>query len=178
MKRLCFFALLVGPAPALAQQRIGASAPGAVETSRMLWEQVTGYLVRAAEQMPEAKYAFKPTPDVRSFGQLIAHIAGSQNLFCGTVLGEKGESEDDIEKTTTAKADLVAALKSSNDHCRKAYSISDAAAWEKVELFGQSNSSLYALIMNATHDNEHYGNIVTYMRLQGMVPPSSQPSPR
>ena len=178
MKRLCILALVATAAPALAQRPSAAAATCAVETSRMLWEQVAGYLSRAAEQMPEAKYTFKPTPDVRTFGQLIAHIAGSQNLFCGTVLGEKGGSEDDIEKTMTSKADLVAALKASNDHCRKAYAIADAAAGSKVELFGETRTSLFALMFNTTHDNEHYGNIVTYMRLQGMVPPSSQPPPR
>ena len=180
MKRLTLFLVVACASPLLAQQprTASAAAPSGVATVRNLWEGVSGYIARSADQMTEANYAFKPTPDVRSFGQLIAHIAGSQNLNCGLVLGEKVGNEDDIESTMTAKADLVAALKASNDRCRRAYAVSDAASGKIVPLFGSDRSVLYALMQNATHVSEHYGNIVTYMRIKGMVPPSSQPPAR
>jgi uncharacterized damage-inducible protein DinB len=162
---------------AMAQQPKGATAPAsAIATTRGLWEEVTNYISRAADQVSEADYGFKPTPLVRSFGQLIAHIAGTQDVFCAAALGETGGNEDDIEKTKSSKTDLIAALKASNEHCRRAYALADAASGRSVSLFGENRTVLYALMMNTTHDNEHYGNIVTYMRLRGMVPPSSQPS--
>ncbi len=148
----------------------------AVNTSRALWIVMRDYVTRAAEMMPEADYAFKPTKDVRSFGEIIGHVAGSQYLFCAAALGEAPRTEDEVEKSTTAKVDLVAALRASSAYCEKAYTQSDAAAARMTTLFGEQQTRLYALGENATHDAEHYGNIVTYMRLKGMVPPSSMPS--
>lgn len=157
--------------PLLAQ----GSSP--VATSRMLWEDVTNYLVQSAKDMPEDKYSYKPTPAVRSFGELIGHVAGSQNMFCAVALGEKPPAEDEVEKAATTKDALVKALEASNDNCRRAYAQSDADAAGAVNVFGRQQSRLFVLMMNATHDNEHYGNIVTYLRMNGMVPPSSRPRP-
>ena len=152
-----------------------AQGGSAVATSRMLWQDVTNYIVQSAMDMPAEKYSYKPTASVRSFGELIAHVAGAQDMFCAMALGEKPPAEDAIEKSATTKDDLVKALKASNDNCRRAYGQSDADAQGMVDLFGQKQSRLLVLMMNATHDNEHYGNIVTYLRMNGMVPPSSRP---
>lgn len=141
----------------------------------MLWEDVANYLVRSAEDMPADKYGFKPTAAVRSFGEIIGHVAGSQNMFCAMALGEKPPAEDAVEKAATTKDALVAALKASNDYCRKAYAQPDTNLDGMLTVFGQQRSKRFTLLMNATHDNEHYGNIVTYMRMNGMVPPSSRP---
>jgi glyceraldehyde-3-phosphate dehydrogenase/erythrose-4-phosphate dehydrogenase len=121
--------------------------------------------------MPEARYSYRPTPDVRTFGEVVLHVASAHQLLCGIVFGEK---EKDLGKPT-AKADIVAALKGSIQYCERAYTISDLQAMTPATVFDQPRTQLYALMTNAWHDNEHYGNIVTYMRLQGMVPPSSQP---
>ena len=139
------------------------------------WQVVTRYIIRAAEQVGEADYAFKATPDVRSFGELFGHVAGSQNMFCAMVLGEEVPAEDAVEKGTAGKAALVAALKQSTEYCARAYARDDAALGETLQVFGQTRSRMSVLAMNAVHNGEHYGNIVTYMRLKGMVPPSSQP---
>jgi uncharacterized damage-inducible protein DinB len=141
----------------------------------MLWQNVTGYLVQSAQDMPAEKYGYKPTPAVRSFGEIIGHVAGSQDMFCAIALGEKPPAEDAVEKSATSKEALIAALKASNDHCRKAYMLSDSDAAGMADVFGQQASKLFVLMMNATHDNEHYGNLVTYLRMNGMVPPSSRP---
>jgi len=136
---------------------------------------VKGYLTKAAEQMPEAKYAFKATPDVRTFGQLIGHIADANYLFCGYSSGEK-KPADSAEKLAK-KADLQKALADSFAYCDRAYAgVNDTtgAAEVKVEDIGQTLSKLGVLAFNTSHDFEHYGNIVTYMRLNKMVPPSSQ----
>lgn len=173
MKRiLCLWLFLIA-APAMAQ----SSPPGPVVASSAVWSRMIGNIIKSAEQMPEAKYSFKPTPEVRTFGQLIGHVAGAQYTYCAAALGDKPASEGDIEKTKTSKADLVAAIKASTEYCRKAYALPDAAAQGMTKVFGQDVTKLGALIGNAAHDAEHYGNIVTYLRINGMVPPSSQPAP-
>jgi uncharacterized damage-inducible protein DinB len=151
------------------------SNPG-VSANRAVWELLSGYVLQSAEQMPDTAYAFRPTPEVRTFGQLIGHVAGAQYMMCAAALGEAEKAEDDIEKTKTSKADLVTALKASSDYCRRAYSQSDASASASTKLFGQTQTRMFALAINASHDGEHYGNIVTYFRIKGMVPPSSRPS--
>jgi uncharacterized damage-inducible protein DinB len=164
--------LCTAAAPVFAQ---AGSATSNVDNARMLWEPVRGYITEAAADVPENLYSFRPTPDVRTFGQLIGHIAGSQKMYCAMALGEKPPGEDAVEKTATTKAALVAALKESNDYCARAYKQTDAATKPMVDLFGQQRSLLFVLLENASHDNEHYGNIVTYMRMNKMVPPSSKP---
>jgi uncharacterized damage-inducible protein DinB len=169
-------ALLGGAAlPAAAQQHAEHhSAASAVATQRELWMDVTRSVRRAAEQMPEADYAFRPVESVRTFGQLIGHIAGAQNHMCGTALGESAGGEDDVEKSATTKAALIEALAASTALCERAYAQSDAQAAGAVSMYGRNTTRLYALGMNALHNGEHYGNIVTYLRIKGMVPPSSQ----
>ena len=162
------------PTPVLAQK---APADPAVAALRSQWESTIGYLQRAAEQMPDSNYAFKPVATVRTFGQLIGHVAGAQNAMCAMALGEPEKAEDEIEKSATTKAQLVAALRASSEYCRRAYAQTDAAAAADAMVYGEKQSRIAALAMNAVHDGEHYGNVVTYFRIKGMVPPSSQPRP-
>lgn len=134
-------------------------------------------LTKAAAKMPEENYSFKATPDVRSFGQLVGHVSDANYTFCSAVLGEKPPVSG-IEKTKTAKAELVEALSASFRYCDKAYDgMTDANAAELVKFFGNDRPKLAILAFNNMHDYEHYGNIVTYMRLKGIVPPSSEPRP-
>jgi uncharacterized damage-inducible protein DinB len=158
------------PAPVRAQQ----AATDAMTALREQWKTAVGNITAAAEELTEAEYQFRPVPTVRSFGEIIGHVAGSQNLFCAMALGEKQPAEDAVEKAVKTKAGLVAALKASNEYCAKAYAIAGAALSEPVELFGAMSTKVGALALNTVHDGEHYGNIVTYMRLQGKVPPSSK----
>jgi uncharacterized damage-inducible protein DinB len=176
MSRIALLLTLLCAAP-LAAQNTDDPPPTnfAVAAAGNAWNSVTNYLQKAAEQFPDSAYDFKPTPEVRSFGELIGHVAGSQQMFCAAALGEPQPAEDAVEKSAKSKADLVAALQKSSEYCMRAYSQTDLQANGKVKMFGQEMSKLDVLVMNATHDNEHYGNIVTYMRIKGMVPPSSQP---
>ena len=176
MSRIALLLTLLCAAPLSAQTPGDPPATNfAVAASGNAWNSVANYLQKAAEQFPDSEYDFKPTPEVRSFGELIGHVAGSQQMFCAAALGEPQPAEDAVEKSTKSKADLVAALRKSSEYCKRAYSQTDLQAQGKVAMFGQQMSKLDVLMINATHDNEHYGNIVTYMRLKGMVPPSSQP---
>jgi len=175
MKRFLPLLLIAITTPAFGQTS-SAADPG-VAALRAQWQQMSTYLLRAAEQMPDSDYAFKPVATVRSFGQLIGHVAGSQNAMCSMALGEPEKSEDEIEKSMTTKAQLVAALRASSEYCRRAYAQSDADAAREATVYGDKLTRMFALALNATHDGEHYGNIVTYLRIKGMVPPSSQPRP-
>jgi len=162
-------ALSTRPALAAAQPGTGVAA------ARDAWREMSGYLTRAAEQMSEADYAYRPVASVRTFGELVGHVAGAQRVYCASVLGDPVPREDAVEKSATTKAALVTALKESTAYCERAYAISDAQAAANVQSMGDASTKLGFLVQNAAHDAEHYGNVVTYMRMKGMVPPSSQP---
>ncbi len=143
---------------------------------------VKDILLRSAEKMPEENYSFKPIDTVRSYGQIIGHVADAQYLFCSIALGEKNPGLK-IEQSKTSKADLIAALKDAFAYCDKAYDgMTDASATQMVKLFGNDAPKLGVLSINNMHNMEHYGNLVTYMRMKGIVPPSSeqptQPAPK
>jgi len=160
---------------ALAQTRDLKSASG---YPKMVQQQVTAWIEGAGEKMPEAQYAFKPDPAARSFGQILGHIADANYLFCSGVLGENSPSPG-IEKIKTTKAELTSALHDAFAYCNRAYeTLTDAAAKETVKAFGQERNKLGVLWFNASHNLEHYGNLVVYMRLKGIVPPSSDPNPK
>lgn len=172
MKRM-LAAIVMIPSIMLAQ----AAAPvSGVTTAAQTWQGNMKWITMAADQMSEADYAYKPVSTVRSFGELIGHIAGAQYSFCAAAMGDAPKGEGDIEKTVTTKAGLVAALKGSTEYCAKAYKMTDAQASGMTKLFGQDQTKMFALMLNSTHIAEHYGNIVTYMRMKSMVPPSSQPA--
>ncbi len=172
---VCTLALVVTASGAGAQQPGAASPVSAVGTLAGSLKEVGGYLTRSAELMPEADFAFRPTPEVRSFGQIIGHVAEVNYAVCSLVLGEKNPGEG-IEKSRTTKAELVEAVRASFEYCQRAYALGDAQAAGTVDLWGEPKPRLYALTLNLTHDWEHYGNVVTYLRLKGKVPPSSQPA--
>jgi uncharacterized damage-inducible protein DinB len=144
-----------------------------VTAQKGLHTMVTNNLIRAAEKMPDDKYAFKATDEVRSFGQLIGHVSDAQYTFCSIAAGQQ-PSPRGIEKSKTTKAELVQALKDAVAFCEKAYEMTDAQGAEVVKMFGREMPKLTVLSFKTAHDNEHYGNIVTYMRLNKLVPPSSE----
>jgi uncharacterized damage-inducible protein DinB len=171
MKRILIVLLTLCAVPAAAQApALPTTAAGSV---RPLFAQGAAYVLAAAEQMPEAEYGFKPTPEVRSFGQLVGHVANAQYMICSVARGEASPSQQNWEQVTE-KAALVEAVRASTAYCNAAYEQSDEAAMQPVTLFGRQMTRLSVLTLNAAHDFEHYGNIVTYMRLKGMTPPSSQ----
>jgi len=135
------------------------------------YQTVKNNILKAAEKMPEGDYGSKPTPDIRSFGQLIAHVADAQMGICGIVSGE-GKRGNAASKTS--KADLVAALKASSDYCDAVYDgMTDEAGMAIVKSPRGNQSKLGMLNFNVAHDNEMYGVIGVYLRLKGIVPPSS-----
>jgi uncharacterized damage-inducible protein DinB len=176
MKRMILALALVVAAGRLAAQQAPAPPPAdaSVAATRALWRTMATYVQRSAEQMPDADFAYRPTESVRTFGQMVAHLAGAQYMFCAAATGDAARGEDDIERTRTTKAEIVQAFRESTAYCERAYAQTDAASAQGITLFGQPRTRFFALTMNAIHVGEHYGNLVTYMRMKGMVPPSSQ----
>ena len=173
---LCLLAL-----PVFAQEKQPSDNPLSAFTKRVYGFQ-KGILLRSAEKMTEENYTFKPVDTVRTYGQIIGHIADAQYLFCSSASGEKNPDLK-IEKSKTSKADLVSALKDSFVYCDKVYdSMTDASGSQIVKLFGTDTPKLGALDFNNIHNMEHYGNLTTYMRIKGIVPPTSEqgqmPAPR
>jgi uncharacterized damage-inducible protein DinB len=166
--------LAVSPLAAQAPQAAAASDNASVAAVRQMWQMVTTYVTQAAQDMPEDKYAYRPTPEVRSFGELIGHVAGAQHMICAAALGEPQPAEDAIEKAAKTKDALIQALRQSTEYCGRAFAQTDAATRAPVKLFGMDMTRFHALVLNATHNGEHYGNIVTYLRINGIVPPSSR----
>ena len=165
--------LIAGAVPLIVSTASAQSLSAAAE-ARALWKGNIGFLTQAAEELSDALYAYRPTPDVRTVGELFAHVAGSQKMYCAMALGEPVPGEGDIEKTAKTKAAILAALKESSTYCEKAYALPDSKLTAPVDVFGTQHPRFYALIANASHDGEHYGNIVTYMRMNKLVPPSSR----
>jgi uncharacterized damage-inducible protein DinB len=199
MKRVLPFVLctLVLALPAAAQppaQGAGSTVDPFSKTLKASFDTVARYLAASAEKMPEANFAFKPTPEVRSFGEILGHVANSHYSYCSRLKGEKNPNDgNDLEKKT-AKADLVKALSDSIAYCTAVYAdMTDAKAIETLappappapappavppaapRPAAAPTPRLRVLLGNITHDQEHYGNLVTYLRLKGIVPPSSEP---
>ena len=170
MKRICSLTML---GALLSVAVLNAQNPLSTDTKNF-YNGIKGTLTKAADQMGDADYAFKASPMERTYGAMVGHIADVQFALCGNANGE--EKKSDAEKTKTAKADLVAALKASFDYCDGVYNgLTDADAATLVPLFGPRKATKLAVLnFNIAHDNEMYGQMVVYLRIKGQVPPSSQ----
>jgi hypothetical protein len=159
---------LLGAAALTAQNPLSSDTKGS-------YTFIKNTIIKSAEEMPEASYSFKASPMERTYGEIIAHIADVQMALCGTA---KGEQKKGDAASKTAKADLVTALKASFDYCDGVYDgMTDADGVNKVKMFGREQTKLSVLNFNISHDNEMYGQLVVYLRIKGLVPPSSQGRP-
>ena len=170
------FVALTLAAPSTAQTTAPAKAPltitGAINSTYLM---AKGWILKSADMMSEENYKWQPTPDVRTFGRLIAHIADDNNVFCGSLIGGP-MSFGAVEKAlgTGSKADLKKALEDSFGNCDKAFALGDEKLLtETASGIGGVQPKLGLLAFNNAHIMEHYGNVITYMRLKGLVPPSS-----
>jgi uncharacterized damage-inducible protein DinB len=137
-------------------------------------DQAKGYILKTAEVIPENLYPFKATPEVRSIAQLIGHIADATMNICGTATGGK-VAPLAAEKSMTSKAQLSKALATAFAACDQVIAAMDdkkAAETTKFFIGGESTRGMI-VAFNTAHNFEHYGNLVTYMRLNKIVPPST-----
>jgi uncharacterized damage-inducible protein DinB len=162
--------------PLAAQGPAGGANPVS-QSIRTGWDGAKQNLSGSAKVMPEAKFGFKPVDTVRSFGEILAHVAGANYIFCAAARGEKPpHAEDAFEKSAKTRAEIVKALEDSFNYCDVAYAaLEDGKLAEMVAApFGGGKATRAGtLIGNNGHLQEHYGNLVTYLRINGLVPPSS-----
>ena len=163
---------------ALSLPAIGAAQPANPLTAnaKVQLGALSGFVIRSAEKVPEDLYSFRATPDVRSMGELFGHIADALFSMCSTAGGIK-PGRTGIEKGVKAKAELIAALKEGVSFCNTVSDgMTDQKGVETVPFYFGPTPRLSVLYFAVTHTYEHYGNLVTYMRLKNIVPPSSEPA--
>jgi uncharacterized damage-inducible protein DinB len=166
----CLTAILMMPAIGNAQSGTNPM----IDAVKSQYGVVKGYLAKTAEKVPEDVWSFQPTPAVRTFAQIIGHIADSQYSICAAAAGEK-PTQSGVEKSMTTKAQLTKALLDSTAYCDRILdSMDDKKGMETIKFFGGMQPRAMVLSFNVAHDFEHYGNLVTYMRLKNIVPPSSE----
>ena len=155
---LMVFCVLAMAASALGQTT-PEKTPDVATELRNGFNEVNDWVTKAADMVPAEKYNYRPADTVRTFGQLIAHVTDSYNYFCARGVGNKVEWSDPVEKGNTDKDTLLPKLKEAVGRCNAAYSA--------------SNAQFRPLFTNVGHTSLHYGNIITYMRMMGLKPPSS-----
>ena len=137
---------------------------------------ITTTNIRAtAETLDEALFSYRPTEEVRTMGEILGHIAGAQYTFCSVAAGEANPNSENFEETRTTKSEIVEALEMGFEYCEGVYAgMTDAKGAGEASFFGNPNTPFGILAFNSAHNYEHYGNLVTYMRLNGITPPSSR----
>ena len=148
--------------------------PTLPQMAKRAFDTTNGYIARAAEKMPEEQYGFKPSPDVRSFAGMVAHVLETNYGACARLKGEKDNPKKGMEANPPAKAAIVEAAKGLGAYCAPIFE-----GLEVTTMFepapGRSSPKLGTVYGLVGHNWEHYGNLVTYMRIKGVVPPSSEP---
>jgi uncharacterized damage-inducible protein DinB len=147
-----------GTAAAAPQAAAQAPADPGLEAARRGFVEVSGWVARAAELVPADKYSYRPAPNVRTFGQLVAHVVDGYQYYCARGAGRTAEWTDATEKGAVEKAGIVQRLKQAGDACTPAYA---------------TGGQIAPLMENVGHTSLHYGNMITYMRMLGLTPPSS-----
>lgn len=156
-----------------------ASESIAIASLKAIHDITADFVLATAEMLDEDMYAYRPTVQVRTAGQQLAHIANAQFGICSTAAGEKSPAEGNYEEIATTRKAILAAVKASFAYCESVYArMTDEKLKEVKPFFGDERrrdmTVASILSFNSTHTYEHYGNLTTYMRLNGIVPPSSQ----
>jgi hypothetical protein len=173
------------PVPPM-ERPTSTTADPIVGSARVAYDTMKGFIVAAADEMPEKDYASKPATlpaadkqEIRTFGQIIGHVAQANFLFCASALAQAAPAgTETIETTRTSKADLQKALADSFSYCDRVWAgttdrnaVTPGKYPAGIPL--PPPTRLGALVFNSSHDAEHYGNLVTYLRAKGLIPPSS-----
>ena len=146
-----------------------------VQSLKSLFDVTKTSIIVTAEMLNDEVYAFRPTDEVRSTGKILAHIADWQFNLCSSAAGEANPRPENFEETRTHKAEIIDALELGFAYCERVFAeTTDARAVAATDLFGSPNTVAGVLAFNSVHNYEHSGNLVTYMRINGIVPPSSR----
>ncbi len=170
MKRI----LLIAIAAVLVIPTAGQAQNAMSQSLKSLNDGVVGYIMSTARMVDSELYDYRPTEEVRSLGEILGHLANAQYMFCAAVAGESSPNSQNWEEMASDKDAIVAALVDAFAYCEGVYSsTTDAQAARELTFFGSPNTVAGVLAFNTGHNYEHYGNLVTYMRINGITPPSS-----
>jgi uncharacterized damage-inducible protein DinB len=160
---------------------LGSPGPAAAQSDpltvsiRQMYDPVKRNLLASANELSDELFGFRPSADVRTVGQLFAHIANAEFAICSAAMETANPHPADVERENLAPAAIRRVLAESFALCDQAYAaLTDAALAGQISFFGSPQSRHFALTYNLVHASEHYGNLVTYMRIKGIVPPSSR----
>ena len=177
MKRVmsAMFCLAVA-APVMAQQKPPQTFPQHLQGQ---YATLKRNIMGSAEKMPAEHFSFRPSPDVRTYAELFGHTIETQYFFCSTANGAPDPAVGKkLEQTVTDKAGVIQMVKDAFDYCDDVFTkltndnvLEIVTAGTPARQYTRANQ----LSMVIVHGNEHYGNLVTYMRIKGIVPPSSAP---
>jgi len=144
-------------------------APNPLTTTQSIFRSnMQDKIMKAAEMMPESRYSYRPTKDVRSFGEIVTHVADISYFLCSNA---KGEANPATATAKSSKTEIVAYLKGSFDYCDRVYSaFTDAHLNDPADFFGYKTNKMFILTQVGNHDALHDGNLVTYLRFNGLVP--------
>lgn len=160
MHRWVFLSVWMIAVSGSALAQTSASSGSSLDDMRDGFAEVTALIVKAAEMVPDAQYGYRPAAPVRTFGQLIGHVADGNNYYCRRAAGASPEWAETVATSGAGKAELIAKLKESIALCVGEHKASNSARSKE-------------LLSNFAHVNLHYGNLVTYLRTMGLTPPSS-----
>lgn len=178
LNSLLILTLLFLALTGLAQAQTQAPAPDPAAPFKGFYNYTKQNLIGAAEKMPAEHFSFKPTNDVRSYAELFGHVISTNYMACSGLRGEANPNKDDLEKTLKTKDDVVKAVKASFEFCDAAMkNLTEANLKETFKAGTRDVPKTSPLLLLIAHSQEHYGNLVTYLRLKGIVPPSSEPPP-
>jgi uncharacterized damage-inducible protein DinB len=177
-KSLTTLALLFLALTGAAQAQIQATQPDPAAPFKNFYNSTKQYVIGAAEKMPAEHFSYKPTSDVRSYAEILGHIIDTNYWACAALRGEANPNKEDLEKTLKTKDEVVKAVKSSFEYCDGAMkTLSEATLTETFKSGARDVPKTSPLLLLIAHSQEHYGNLVTYLRLKGLLPPSSEPPP-
>jgi hypothetical protein len=167
---ICFSMAVSAQQPPAAGQKITLAA-----SLQRGFQNLQRNLNEAADKMPEADYSFKPTPQMRPFSQVVAHIALAQFNGCSRYKGEPNPNQQKKEETITTKAEAVALLKASSALCSEVFAgLTDENINELIKA-GNNEVARGNFVAGAnSHGNELYGTMAVYLRLKGLVPPTTE----
>ena len=181
MRSLLLATLVAAAVPAMLGAQSGrVETKTLAETSAAMFRSPRDFVLRAAEKMPEEHYSFRPEPQVRTFGELLGHIADGYVLVCAMATGDQPPADvRQYEKKGASKAEMIKILTETAAACDRAHDrLAGPQGGELTKFAGGQRPRVTLLFFNSSHAWEHYGNLVTYMRLKGLVPPSSEPRKR
>ena len=172
MKRHVAKYFLLSAAVVLAGAQMAAAADPIMEELQKQWEATRSKIVRIAEEVPETKYDYKATPEVRSFREILVHLARENHLYMGYAAGT-GRPDVSRFNNLRSRTEILKALSESYDYGAKILAdMNDQKLLETVSFFrGQQVPRLTAVLANMKDNHEHYGQLVVYLRVNGIVPP-------